>query len=281
MLPQKNSKEFCIILLCAGEGKRLGDISKNTPKPLITIPKLGQKTILEHTLNQLLKSGLQHFLVVTGHLKEKVEDFIQTLKKTNQKFQSGLHIIDSEDEYKKGPLYSFLSIQKKRKSVHDNHFLYIVIPGDTVFSDKILDEIVDWIAQHDDLVEEHPSLFYRKVGLESFNRLYSKTEQKKKKISVLETKEGPDPQSLKRIKKITLSELSSSTEINQIIPIIALSYSSVNLINDMSKEGDFKTLTELLNYSAGEGNSIFCCEVETKTLFFDIDTKWDLENLGP
>ena len=43
-----NSPEHKIIILCGGQGKRLGNITNKIPKPLV---KVGNLTIIEHKLN--------------------------------------------------------------------------------------------------------------------------------------------------------------------------------------------------------------------------------------
>ena len=51
-----NSK---IIILCGGKGKRLGNITKKIPKPLV---KVGKIPIIEHKLNLLQKTGFRKIL---------------------------------------------------------------------------------------------------------------------------------------------------------------------------------------------------------------------------
>ena len=46
-MPTELSKSK-IIILCGGRGKRLGNITKKIPKPLV---KVGNSTIIEHKLN--------------------------------------------------------------------------------------------------------------------------------------------------------------------------------------------------------------------------------------
>ena len=49
-----------VIILCGGQGKRLGNITKKIPKPLI---KLGRLSIIEHKLNYYKKQGLKEKMI--------------------------------------------------------------------------------------------------------------------------------------------------------------------------------------------------------------------------
>ena len=42
------------LLLCGGTGSRMGDLTKNTPKPLL---KVKDKPIIWYALNKLINSG--------------------------------------------------------------------------------------------------------------------------------------------------------------------------------------------------------------------------------
>ena len=48
-----------IIILCGGRGKRMGNITKNIPKPMI---KVGKKPILEHKINYYKSKGFDKFI---------------------------------------------------------------------------------------------------------------------------------------------------------------------------------------------------------------------------
>lgn len=56
------------VIFAAGKGKRMGDLSDETPKPLLRV--LG-KSLLEHKLDSLPEE-ISEVLIVVGHLKEKI-----------------------------------------------------------------------------------------------------------------------------------------------------------------------------------------------------------------
>lgn len=60
------------VILAAGKGTRMGDLSLETPKPMLKV--LG-KTLLEHKLDAM-PDAIDEVVLVVGHLKEKIVDAI-------------------------------------------------------------------------------------------------------------------------------------------------------------------------------------------------------------
>jgi len=57
------------LLLAAGRGTRLGEHANGVPKALV---KVGDETLVEHNLRRLVALGLDHIVIVVGHLAERV-----------------------------------------------------------------------------------------------------------------------------------------------------------------------------------------------------------------
>ncbi len=62
------------IILAAGLSKRLRPLTDTTPKCLL---KVGEKTILEMTINNILKNGIDDFVLVTGYRENMIKEFIR------------------------------------------------------------------------------------------------------------------------------------------------------------------------------------------------------------
>jgi len=62
------------MVLAAGEGRRLRPLTNHTPKPLIQI---GDKTMLDHTLDQLAGIGVTCCVVNTYHLADQIHTHLQ------------------------------------------------------------------------------------------------------------------------------------------------------------------------------------------------------------
>jgi choline kinase len=64
------------IILAAGIAFRLRPLTDNTPKCLL---KLGEKSILERTIDNLICNGIEELIVVTGFLEDKIKTFIAVI----------------------------------------------------------------------------------------------------------------------------------------------------------------------------------------------------------
>ena len=64
--------ENTVFIMAGGFGKRLGSITKNTPKPLLNI---GNMPILETIIRQLKKSGLYKIVIASHYKSEMFVDY--------------------------------------------------------------------------------------------------------------------------------------------------------------------------------------------------------------
>ncbi len=65
--------KLTLLILSAGFGKRMLDLTKNIPKPLI---KVYDKTLLENTINFFSNIGFNEFFINTHYLNNKIETYI-------------------------------------------------------------------------------------------------------------------------------------------------------------------------------------------------------------
>ena len=64
-----------VVILCGGKGSRMGVSSEVTPKPLVHI---NGKPMLHHICNNLLTRGFKEFILATGHLSKKFDEFVSS-----------------------------------------------------------------------------------------------------------------------------------------------------------------------------------------------------------
>jgi D,D-heptose 1,7-bisphosphate phosphatase len=69
----------CVILV-GGKGSRLGDITKNFPKPLVSV---NTKPFLEHLLSYVKKFGFTKVLLLACHANSEIEKFSQGYDNSN------------------------------------------------------------------------------------------------------------------------------------------------------------------------------------------------------
>lgn len=62
------------VILAAGRGTRLGDLTKDTPKPMILV---AGKPVLEHKIDALISIGIKEYVLVTRYLPERIMDYFK------------------------------------------------------------------------------------------------------------------------------------------------------------------------------------------------------------
>ena len=73
------------ILLCGGEGTRLHPLTKKIPKPLV---KIKNKTIIDHIIEHLYKSGLKDFLICSGYKSNMISHHFSQYKSIDTKIMN-------------------------------------------------------------------------------------------------------------------------------------------------------------------------------------------------
>ncbi len=61
------------LILAAGTASRLRPLTNDTPKCLLQV---GQRSLLQRSMDALLQNGIRQFVIVTGYLHEKIEQFV-------------------------------------------------------------------------------------------------------------------------------------------------------------------------------------------------------------
>jgi len=113
------------IILAAGKGSRLGNITKDTPKPMIMI---NTKPILEHNIRMCKEAGITDIHINLHYLPEKIKKYFHDGSKfgVNIKYNYEPEILGTA-----GALIPFLN------EIRDEKFF--VIYGDNYFSFNLLE----------------------------------------------------------------------------------------------------------------------------------------------
>ena len=106
------------IILAGGMGTRLGEITKETPKPMVLVDK---KPFLDYLVFNLKRYGFQNIIFSTGYLTEKISNYFGDGSSYGLNFE---YIVETE------PLGTGGAI-KLSSSFLDNEFL--VLNGDSLF----------------------------------------------------------------------------------------------------------------------------------------------------
>ena len=115
------------MVLAAGLGKRMQPLTLKTPKPLLEINNI---SLLERSINLLIKSGVEEISINVHHLPEQIEKFIR-----EKKFKVEVNISKESDAL----LDTGGGILEATKHFDDNPF-YVINP-DTLWSDRYIEEV--------------------------------------------------------------------------------------------------------------------------------------------
>jgi len=124
------------LILAAGMGKRLKDLTQNSTKCMV---KVNGVTLIERMLTQLDKKGFSRIVIVVGYEGKKLIEYINTLS-----IKTPIVFVDNPIYYKTNNIYS-LSLAKDYMTEEDT----ILLESDLIFDDDVLDAIIE---------DERPSL---------------------------------------------------------------------------------------------------------------------------
>lgn len=83
----------CVIIMAGGLGSRLGELTKDIPKPML---KVGDKPILERIIMSFKEAGYNKFIVCVNYKSEIIKDYFKDGK------DFGVHITYNDEEKKMG-----------------------------------------------------------------------------------------------------------------------------------------------------------------------------------
>ena len=110
------------IIVAAGVGSRLGDLTKELPKPLIDV---NGKSILERQILSFKKFGIDKIVIIRGPHREKFS------------FKNVKYVDD--DDYENHNLLGSLMVAENELNED-----VIISYGDIIFDEKILQQILDF-----------------------------------------------------------------------------------------------------------------------------------------
>lgn len=119
------------IILSAGTGTRLMPLTKEIPKPLLNI---GGTTLLERTISDCILNGIEQFIIVVGHKKERVIEEIDYIR---NKYDVSIKDVENP-EY--ASTNTSVSVNLATNLLFDD---ILIINGDNVLDRNIIKNIVE------------------------------------------------------------------------------------------------------------------------------------------
>ena len=126
-----NSNSYKCVILAAGTSTRLRPLTDAMPKCLL---KVGRKTLLERTIENILTAGIKEIAIVVGYRTEMIREFMR------QKFPlQKIRLILNPNYANTNNAYSLLLtrrfLEDRNGKVNDN---LLLLDSDILFSDKLL-----------------------------------------------------------------------------------------------------------------------------------------------
>lgn len=118
------------IILAAGMGKRLKELTSNATKCMVEVNGV---TMIERTLGHLEKLGLKRIVFVVGYEGQKLKEYVESLH-----ISTPLEFIDNEVYYKTNNIYSLYLA--KEKLVEDDTLL---LESDLVYEEAVIRKLVE------------------------------------------------------------------------------------------------------------------------------------------
>ncbi|MHA1194568.1 MAG: NTP transferase domain-containing protein [Promethearchaeota archaeon] len=275
----KSFKNYTVVILCAGKGTRMEDLVKNIPKPLLTLKKFNNKTILEILVEELIQIGFETYFIIGGYLKQKLE---KQVSKLINKFKSKgikLKFIDASPDYKLGPVYSFLSIQKIKNDLDEEDIL-LLFPGDTIFERKLLESLHERINELEENVFDNPILFYQEYETFEREKYDDSNDLTIKSFNVIETSNIENFEIITKFEKKSLKKIQNLRKIKVVIPILILKYGFIHEISKISKLLKENTIIEALDVlNKRKFLKLLAFKIKSSLKYYDLDNKKDLREL--
>ena len=117
------------IILLAGMGSRLAELTASTPKSLLPI---GHSNTLEHMIRKLIKHDVRSIVVVCGHLQAEIESYLQQTFPLLE-----VTIVRNPDYRITNTGYSLLLAREQLEGQ-----TFIKLDGDVIFDEEILARLV-------------------------------------------------------------------------------------------------------------------------------------------
>ena len=118
------------IILAAGMGKRLGELTKTNTKCMV---KVNGVTLIERVLRQLDLLDLNRIVLVIGYEGQKVRDYVSTLE-----INTKIEYVENKVYDKTNNIYS-LALAKQQLQEDDT----LLLESDLIFDSKMLDLILN------------------------------------------------------------------------------------------------------------------------------------------
>ncbi len=118
------------LIIAAGEGSRLGSLTKDEPKPLVRLLGL---SLVERVILTAKEVGIDEFIIVIGYLGKKIKEKLEDGNRYGVKIT---YVENTEWERGNG-----VSVLKAKESLKEN---FVLLMSDHIFDTRILKELISY-----------------------------------------------------------------------------------------------------------------------------------------
>lgn len=121
------------LILAAGDGSRLGDLTKDKPKALIQLLGL---SLIERVILIARQAGIREFEIVVGYQGDK----IKALLGSGEKFGIKISYIENSEWHEENGI----SVLKAKESLNKN---FVILMADHIFDERILKVLINYVPK--------------------------------------------------------------------------------------------------------------------------------------
>ena len=121
------------LIIAAGDGDRLGNLTRDNPKPLINLLGL---SLIERVILTAKQAGIKEFVINIGYLGDKIKTNLGNGKRLGVKID---YVENSEWQKENG-----ISVLKAKEQLNEN---FILLMSDHIFDDRILKAIIKYVPR--------------------------------------------------------------------------------------------------------------------------------------
>ena len=118
------------VILAAGMGKRLGELTKGNTKCMIEV---GGETLISRLLRQLDKHALSKIILVVGYKAQELKDYLATLQ-----VQTPIEFVENTVYDKTNNIYS-LYLAKDHLTTEDT----LLFESDLIMEDAVISKLIE------------------------------------------------------------------------------------------------------------------------------------------
>ena len=232
-----NLKPNWVVIMAGGLGTRLGELTKNTPKPMLNV---NNKPILHHIIDTFISYGFTKFLISVNYKSEIIKNYFKDGK------EYGIEIVYLEEKKRLGTGGALSLVDFKIKDP------FFVINGD-ILSTVNYNEILKFHHNIDSLAtmcirKENYKIPYGVIEIDNQNNIISMIEKPTKKYYINTGIYLLNPEVLKYIPKNIFFDLPTLfTNLKDDKQKIT-SYEITDYWIDIGKPSDYKQISEDLEF---------------------------------